>query len=95
MLEPRQMASGKFKPTEPWTYLPYYQGEYTSNGEMIDTQDPLLFWLIPIYAWPRSKSLPGRFEISGPLPLELYADELEVYDYLELHAKEQQARGGR
>jgi hypothetical protein len=38
----------ELEPTDPTTYLPYYQGEYTADGQLKDPNDPLLYWLIPI-----------------------------------------------
>jgi hypothetical protein len=47
ILYPRQMADEQIKPDAPWTYLPYYMGDFTKDGELKDPDDPLLYWLIP------------------------------------------------
>lgn len=84
MLEPKQMADGRFKPTEAWTYLPYYQGEYSPEGRLLDPNDPFLFWMVPIYAWPQGSPLPAGY-LTEPLPVERYRT-LDTYDYLSAHA---------
>lgn len=29
-------------------YLPFFQGEYTPDGKLVDPTDPMLYWLVPI-----------------------------------------------
>jgi hypothetical protein len=44
-------ASGQKIGTElkdPTTYLPYYLGRFNKNGELLDPDDPMLYWLVPI-----------------------------------------------
>ena len=36
-------------PEEPWTYYPFYQGEFTAEGNLKDPDSPYLDWMIPIY----------------------------------------------
>lgn len=42
----------------PTTYHPYYQGEYDLKGNLLDSTDPLLYWLVPIIDRPNN----GRSE---------------------------------
>ncbi len=84
LLEPKQMASDKLKPNDPWTYLPYYQGEFTPEGELKDPADPLLYWLIPIFPWPKGEQ-PNPIATTGPLNVELI--DFDVIDCLEVHRK--------
>jgi hypothetical protein len=35
-------------PYSPKLYLPFFQGEYTPEGKLVDSADPLLYWLVPI-----------------------------------------------
>ncbi len=35
-------------PYNPTTYRPYYLGEYSAVGELINPTDPMLYWLLPI-----------------------------------------------
>ncbi len=35
-------------PGDPVSYLPYFQGEFDSDGTLVNPHDPLLHWLIPI-----------------------------------------------
>lgn len=36
-------------PIDMTTYLPIYCGEFDAQGKLLDPNDPLLYWLIPIY----------------------------------------------
>ncbi len=62
MLEPGELiVEGKprpFNPTDAWTYLPYYQGEFIKSPDsndpdepwvLKDPDDPFLYWLVPIW----------------------------------------------
>lgn len=35
-------------PFDPLTYRPYYLGEYTPAGQLVNPTDPMLYWLLPI-----------------------------------------------
>jgi hypothetical protein len=35
-------------PTDPELYRPYYVGNYDSAGQLINEQDPYLYWLLPV-----------------------------------------------
>jgi hypothetical protein len=48
ILPPAEMAQG-IEPDEDWLYLAYYQGEYDPDGNLKDSDNPLLWWVIPIY----------------------------------------------
>jgi hypothetical protein len=45
--QPQEIAR-RIDPTEKNFYYPYYQGEFTPDGELINPNDPYLYWLIPI-----------------------------------------------
>jgi hypothetical protein len=47
MLTAQQFAEGN-DPFDPATYYPYYLGEYDAEGNLVDPNDPMLFWLVPI-----------------------------------------------
>lgn len=51
MLDTIQFARGD-NPFAEVTYLPYFLGEFDTKGSMINPEDPLLFWLIPIVRKP-------------------------------------------
>ncbi|MBY0523997.1 MAG: hypothetical protein K2R98_11395 [Gemmataceae bacterium] len=87
MLEPRQMSAPHLKPTDPWTYFHYYQGEFTKDGELMDPDDPFLYWLIPIYAWPQGAKPPDPFEDVTPGMMYLEAGPVEVIDFMKTHEK--------
>jgi len=46
-LQPQELADG-IDPDSLWLYFAYYQGEYDTNGNLLDPEDPLLWWMIPI-----------------------------------------------
>lgn len=47
IVAPMEFGNG-LSPYDPTTYLPYFFGEFTPQGELIDSEEPLLYWLIPI-----------------------------------------------
>jgi hypothetical protein len=59
ILLPPQFLDGA-KPTAPWTYQPFYQGEFDADGTLKNPLDPFLYWLIPIDWWQR-EMLPKNF----------------------------------
>jgi hypothetical protein len=42
------------------TYQPYFQGDYDRDGNLVNPDDPFLFWLIPIQ-WFQAGRLPADF----------------------------------
>jgi hypothetical protein len=59
MLFPPQMAA-RSNPLTPTLYMPYYQGEFDSEGNLKDPNDPFLYWHIPIMWYPENR-LPAGF----------------------------------
>jgi hypothetical protein len=59
ILLPEQFLD-KARPTDPWTYQPFYQGEFDADGNLKDVNDPFLYWLIPI-KWVQREKLPHNF----------------------------------
>lgn len=49
---PVNRLAEKFSPHHPTTFRPYFLGEYAlapnGDAELVDTQDPMLYWLCPI-----------------------------------------------
>lgn len=72
ILDPQHLAQG-ISPLDKTFYFPYYQGEFDEKGDLKDPDDPLLYWLIPIYR-PNAKINPDN------------PDE-NVVDLLEDHAR--------
>ena len=95
MLDPNQMLDPDANPAGEWTFRPYYLGEFTKDGVLKNPQDPLLYWLIPIFRTPIGwqPSLVQR-------PIELFEQEpqfgpdYELHDLLEHHGK-QPTQGGQ
>lgn len=71
-----QLGVLKQSPYKPITYRPYYLGEFAVNPEtgrveLVDPQDPLLYWLVPI--------LPKTVTPGDP-------EKIDYLDYLSTHA---------
>lgn len=60
-------------PYHPRTYRPFYCGEFDASGKLLNPQDELLYWLIPI--------APKR---GGPSPAD--PEKRDYVDYLSKHA---------
>jgi hypothetical protein len=68
-------------PYSPSTYLPYYQGEFNAtDGQPTDPNDPMLFWLVPIFYQPID---PANVKI-GDNP-KTAPDKFRLYDGLKAH----------
>lgn len=46
-IPPIHWFHNQFSPTDPSLYLPFYLGNYSADGKMIEDQDPYRFWLLP------------------------------------------------
>jgi hypothetical protein len=60
-------------PYHPSTYRPYYLGEYDVYGTLLDPQEPMLYWLVPVIQKP-----------GGPAPGD--PDPRDYIDTLSFHA---------
>jgi hypothetical protein len=69
-LAPEDPGVSPVDPFDPTMYLPYYQGEFDKDGNLLDADDPFLYWLIPI--------------IREPLPGD--SKKMRVVDYVKIHA---------
>jgi hypothetical protein len=49
-------------PFEPATYRCYFLGDYTPDGRLIDPQDPMLFWLVPIIPKPNAGDGESKYD---------------------------------
>jgi hypothetical protein len=59
-------------PYHPTTYRPYFLGEFDARGNLVNPQDPMLYWLVPIIPRP------------GNLPTD--STKRDFLDYLSFHA---------
>jgi hypothetical protein len=82
MLSPGQVAAG-WDPRDPTMYMPYYHGEFDPDGNLIDANDPFLYWLIPIVYMPRDKDK----EFGIQIPHKPSRDEYDLVDRLKTHAQ--------
>lgn len=72
IVPPNEFAAGT-NPYHPLTYRPYYYGEYLPDGTLVNPQDPMLYWLLPIM--PR----PGGASPTDP-------DPKDYVDFMSKHA---------
>lgn len=87
MLGPNELAEegpARQEPTARWTYLPFFQGEFTPDGELKNAEDPFLYWLIPIFRWPKGEKVN---QFAGGQVFLPTGGEYDVRDYLEKHAR--------
>jgi hypothetical protein len=80
---PKEIGAG-IDPTEKHFYYPYFQGEFTPDGQLKNAQDPYLYWLIPIV----KTHDPATFR-RGELP-DFHPEDkpdLRIVDLLEEHAR--------
>ena len=63
----------KADPYHPILFRVFFLGDYTPEGKLVDPDDPMLYWLVPVFQ--KSPDLPFR---------DWTADQLE--DYLSVHA---------
>lgn len=47
LINAREVVAG-VDPHKEWFFMPYYQGEYDTEGKLLSRMDPYLWWLIPI-----------------------------------------------
>jgi hypothetical protein len=81
--KPQEIAEG-VDPAEKHFYYPYYQGEFTPDGELINPQDPYLYWLIPIV----KTHDPGAFRAGRlRLPQKEREHNFVIVDLLEEHVR--------
>lgn len=81
MLTPAQFADGE-DPYQPTTYYPYFMGKYDVNGYLIDADDPMLFWLVPIIRktaalTPTTSGLTRQFDVMNYLAVHAGSDPFE------------------
>jgi hypothetical protein len=72
-IPPPQVFKDGFSPYHPTTYRPYFCGDFDANGKLLDPQDPMLYWLVPIAPRPE-----------GPDPNDPL--KRDYIDYLSKHA---------
>jgi hypothetical protein len=73
------------EPTEKHFYYPYYQGEFTPDGQLINPHDPYLYWLIPIVkTFDPAAFRAGRLRVNEPSPDR---PDAVIVDLLEEHVR--------
>lgn len=77
LLTPKQTLAGK-DPTDADLYLPYFQGDFDTAGNLKNPADPMLYWFIPIV---KIANVPVR-----PNDTSVSPDAMETANYLEIHA---------
>jgi hypothetical protein len=77
----KEIAAG-VDPAEKHFYYPFYQGEFSPDGELKDPQDPYLYWIIPIV----KTHDPAAFRQGRLRPPRGDEEHFEIVDLLEEHA---------
>lgn len=76
-----KMPDGQYQdPYHPSTYRPYFLGEYDARGELVNPQEELLYWMVPIIPYiaaPNDQTNPFK---------------KNYIDYMSVHALEWSAR---
>jgi hypothetical protein len=74
---------------DPRSYLPYYMGEYDTNGELKDRNDPLIYWVVSILPKYEPGDPPPKYASVRQLSIEeyrkYYHDYVEVYTGVNHH----------
>ena len=78
ILPPDDVANVGFN--DPPTYMPYFLGEFDSEGKLINENDPMWGWLVPIFHRPKSANVPGCHTA------RTFPAEFELVDGLRIHA---------
>lgn len=68
-------------PYDPSLYLPYFQGEFTPDGKLVDSMDPMLYWLVPI-----------EQKMARPDPNRRYDFDKYYVDFTSVHAGAERPR---
>jgi hypothetical protein len=99
ILDASMMADG-MSPTDPTLYKPYYQGEFDKDGNLKDpTNDPFLYWLIPIQWYPE-KQLPANFPKDDPSIVfaekydPAYGGKMLLIDFTKIHVQRKAKKSG-
>jgi len=71
---------------EPTTLLPYFMGEFATDGDLLSKNDPMLYWLVPIFRNPAAN--PKEF-INLPRHLTLAEYKKYFLDNVAIHAGSQ------
>jgi hypothetical protein len=54
------IANGVDSVGDPTLFRPYYMGEYSPEGKLLDPDDPFLYWLLPIMRMQRGQEVEIR-----------------------------------
>ena len=84
IVDPKYFVTGQSRPYDPSSYLPYYMGDFSINGELKDKNDPMLYFLIPILQNPNAT--PEQFAARDVRHLTMVAYQELFVDYVEKHA---------
>lgn len=80
---PRDIQVNRGRLDDETSYIAFYQGEYDKDGRLLDPNDKLLWWVIPIIRVPKSNVLPPGF---GTPEYKPNPDDFEIKDFVRIHA---------
>lgn len=73
----QRLADGTYQsPYSPATYLPFFLGEFDAHGTLLNPQEDLLYWLLPVYPVPVNPNDPAN------------PHKKPYLDYMSVHALE-------
>jgi len=76
-----RMPNGRYQdPYHPGTYRPYFLGEYDARGDLVNPQEELLYWMVPVIPYTAAPNDPDN-------PFKK-----DYIDYMSVHALEWSAR---
>jgi hypothetical protein len=71
---------GNFGPYDKDTYLPYFVGEFDAEGHQVNVNDPMLYWLVPIFWQPKAMDVPSWHT------KKTHPNEFKLIDGVEIHS---------
>ena len=76
MLPPADLSKG-VSVFDPSWYLPFFYGEFDAEGNLLDSRDPMLYWLVPILY--KTDSMTQKKDAKIPYNPANYRDFVEVH----------------
>ncbi|MEZ6139322.1 MAG: hypothetical protein R3B84_02015 [Zavarzinella sp.] len=66
-------------PYYPGSFLPFYLGEYSADGRLINPEDPMLYWLVPIFPRPDRVFEAQKRDITDDEYSDYYIDVVTIH----------------
>jgi hypothetical protein len=79
IVSPAELAEGR-SPLDPRQYRAFFQGEYDPEGNLVDPNEPFLYFLLPIVNVPEDWH-------GGPIAVEGPTQKTRLLDCVKIHAE--------